>query len=204
VPTLINDPWLEERLKRQRQAWGVDCRDEVWKGVYMMAPFPNDEHQKIVSRLVSILEDVIGWPELGEVRPGVNLAALEGDWEQDYRIPDVAVFLREGVARNCDTHWRGPADFLVEITSPGDQSREKLAFYSRIGVKELLLLDRQSWRLELYRLEGDKFKKAGQSTVATEKVLASQSVPLEFQLVAGPSRPQIRVSHPAGSRSWLV
>jgi len=71
-----------------------------------------------VTGLSSVFHEVIGWPGQGKVRAGVNLAGFQQNWEHDYRIPDVAVFLRDTGAENCDTHWRGPADFLVEITTP--------------------------------------------------------------------------------------
>ncbi len=204
MATLVTDPRLEERLKEQRTAWGADRYDEVWGGVYTMAPLPNDEHQEIVSRLVSILEEVVGWPGIGKVRPGVNLAGPGEDWEHDYRVPDVAVFLRGGGAENRDTHWRGPADFLVEITSPGDRAREKIPFYARIGVKELLLIERHPWTLELYRSQEGGLVTVGQSTPRGGEVLTSRTVPLEFQLLPGSPRPNIQVTHPATGRRWLV
>jgi Uma2 family endonuclease len=204
MTTLITDPSLEQRLKDQRQAWGADLYDEVWEGITMMAPMPNDEHQQMVSRLGFILESIVGYPGLGEVRPGVNLSDREGDWEHDYRVPDVAVFLRGGSAENCGTHWRGAADFLVEITSPGDRTREKLAFYSRLGVRELLIVDRQSWTLELLRFQAGQLQFVGQSRQDDNAVLASAVMPLRFQLVAGQARPQIQVTHAADGRCWLV
>jgi hypothetical protein len=57
---LIRDPEVELRLRAERAATGADRHDEVWEGIYMMAPMPNDEHQQIVSRFVSILEEIIG------------------------------------------------------------------------------------------------------------------------------------------------
>jgi Uma2 family endonuclease len=204
MTTLITDPLLEERVKNERKAWGADLYDEVWEGVYVMTPIPNDEHQEIVSRLVSILEEIVGWPGLGKVRPGVNLTDQKEDWEHDYRIPDVAVFLRGGSAENCDTHWRGAADFLVEITSPNDRTREKIPFYSRLGVVELLLVDRQTWTLELYQQREGQLKQVGQSTLAEGDLLASAAVPLTFQLLAGEPRPHIAVTHVGSGRRWLV
>ena len=55
-----------------------------------------------------------------------------------------------------ESHICGPADFLVEIISPGDKSRDKLAFYAELGVRELLVVDRYPWSLELYRLGGNE------------------------------------------------
>lgn len=204
MAVLVTDPRIEERLKEQRRAWGADRYDEVWEGIYMMAPLPNSEHRQIVSRLVSILEEVVGWPGLGEVFPGVNLAGLEDDWEHDYRVPDVAVFLHGGSARNCDTHWRGAADFLVEIISPGDRTREKIPFYARNGVQELLVVDRQPWSLELYRQQQGRLERMGLSSLTSPEVLASAVVPLQFQLVPGEPRRRIQVTQLGSDRRWLV
>jgi Uma2 family endonuclease len=170
----------------------------------VIVPVLDDEHQRIVSRLCSILQNVVGWPGFGEVRPGVNLAASHDDWERDYRAPDVVVFLRDTQARNHDTHWCGPADFLVEITSPGDRTRDKLPFYSRLGVREVLIVDRDPWALELLRWQDGALVPAGRSTAAEGGKLASETVPLEFELAAGQARPAIRVVHPPGDRVWDV
>jgi hypothetical protein len=44
----ITDPAIEEHLLAAREASGADRYDEVWEGVHMMAPMPNDEHQLVV------------------------------------------------------------------------------------------------------------------------------------------------------------
>jgi len=204
MATLVTDPRLEERLKQQRRASGADRYDEVWEGVYMMAPLPNNEHRQMVLRLAMVLEEVVGLGGAGEVYPGVNLAGPGDDWEHDFRVPDLAVFLRGGAAEDCGTHWRGPADFLVEITSPGDQTREKFPFYDRIEVAELLLIDRDPWTLELFRRREGRLTKVGQSCLPFGDMLASQSLGLAFQLIASHPRPRIQVIHPATGRRWLA
>jgi Uma2 family endonuclease len=201
---LVNDPVLESRLRSEREASGADRYDEVWEGVYTMAPMPSDEHQQIVIGLASILQEIVGWCGLAWVRPGINLSDREEDWEHNYRVPDVAVFLKTGSAENCGTHWRGPADFLIEITSPDDRTREKLPFYGRIGVVELLIVDRESWALELHRRQGEQLEKIGRATLPGGETLASAVLPLRFRLVAGGTRPQIEVTHTESGRSWLV
>jgi len=202
---LVTDRWLEERLKAEREASGADRYDEVWEGIYMMTPIPNTEHQYLVGRLTALLLEVIGGPELGIVCPGVNLSRADiEDWTQDYRVPDVAVLLHGSRGKDCDTHWRGGVDFLIEVISPSDRTREKVSFYSRIGVVELLLLDRQSWTLELYRREEGRLQKVGQSSADAAEVLASATVPLTFQLVSGDPRPQIQVTHVDSGRRWMV
>ncbi|OHB68039.1 MAG: hypothetical protein A2V70_13230 [Planctomycetes bacterium RBG_13_63_9] len=171
----------------------------------MMTPMPNTEHQCLVARLTSILLEVVGGPELGIVCPGVNLSHGNiDDWTQDYRVPDVAVLLHDGPGEDCDTHWCGGVDFLIEVTSPDDRTREKIPFYSRLGVAELLLVDRQSWTLELYRQQAGQLTLVGRSHAEAPDPLASNKVPLTFQLVSADPRPQIQVKHVGTGRNWLV
>jgi Uma2 family endonuclease len=204
MAVLVTDPRLEEQLIEERRASGADHHDEVWEGIYMMAPLPNTEHQEIVTRLASIFVEVIDGSGLGRAFAGVNMAGQSENWEQDYRVPDLAIFLHGGPGKDCDSHWRGGADLLVEITSPGDQTKEKIPFYGRIGVKELLVVDRQAWKLDLYAGSQSVLEVAGESSVENSAVLTSGVVPLQFQLVAGEPRPQIEVTHPATGRRWRV
>ncbi len=201
---MVLDPYVEQQIRAERAGSDGDQYDEVWEGVYVVTPLPNDEHQEIVSALDSILQEVVGWPQLGKVRPGVNLSDREEGWEQNYREPDVAVFLRDTKAVNCGTHWRGAADFLVEIISPGERTRDKLPFYSSLGVVELLIVDRDPWTLELYRQQDGQLAKIGQSTLAAPEVLTSQTVGLTFQLLPGEPRPHIQVISPASGRQWQI
>ena len=201
---MVLDPYVERQVLAQRTVSPSNRYDEVWEGVYIVTPLPNDEHQEIVSGLDAMFHEVIARPKLGKVRPGVNLSDRKEGWEQNYREPDVAVFLRDGRAINHGTHWQGAADFLVEIISPGEHTREKLPFYSRIGVVELLIVDRDPWTLEFYHHQDGQLTQVGQSTLASPDVLTSQTVGLTFQLLPGESRPQIQVIHPATGRQWQI
>ena len=201
---LIENPRLEEELNERRKAWGVDQHDEVWEGVYFMPPMASDDHQDLVLEFAAVLREAISKRGLGKVRPGVNLAASAEDWEHDYRVPDVVVFLADTVAENHNTFWTGAADFIIEITSPRDRCYEKISFYSRIGVRELLILNRQSWAVELYRHQDGGLHKVGESTLEQPEVLSSEKVPLEFRLIPGQQRPQIEVRHKTSGERWVV
>jgi Uma2 family endonuclease len=135
---------------------------------------------------------------------GINVSDREDDWLQNYRIPDVAVVLKDSKAKACETHLCGGPEFLVEIVSPNDIAREKRPFYARIGVRELLIVDRGPWALELYRLEEGALALAGRSTVAEPEPLASLVLPLDFRLVAGASRPRIELRRTDGSQTWTI
>jgi Uma2 family endonuclease len=204
MPTLIVDQQLEQRLRAERLASGADRFDEVWEDLYVMNPMPNDEHQQLVSRFTSIFEDLVGWPGLGDVRPGVNVSDRVDSWRSNYRVPDVAVFLQSGAARNCGEFWHGGPDFVVEIVSAGDRTRDKLAFYAAVGVRELLVVDRQPWRVELWRGSADGLRPVACSTPENAVVLTSSVLPLTFQLLPDTPRPQFVVTHVASERCWRM
>jgi Uma2 family endonuclease len=204
MTVLITDPWLEDRLKAEREASGLDRFDEVWEGVYFMPPIGNNEHQSLNSRFGGVLLSVIEWPGLGTVYVGVNVSDREEGWEKNYRIPDVAVFLKGTKAKNCGTHWCGGPDFLAEILSPGDRAREKLPFYADLGVREVLLLNRDPWALELYQRRRNRLRLVGKDTLEKPALLASAVLPLRFHLLAGEPRPQIEITHTDGVQRWII
>jgi len=201
---LITDRDLEQRLQAERQALGADRYDEVWEGTYMTAPMPNDEHQQLVNRFAAIFQDVIDWPELGHVRPGVNISDRIDDWQDNYRVPDVAVFLNGGHAVNHGAFWFGGPDFAIEVISPDDRTLEKLPFYETVRTRELLLVHRQPWCLELFGLQGDRLVVRGQSTTGNEATIVSDVLPFSFRLAPGQDRPKIEVIHTDGDSRWLV
>jgi len=123
---VVLDNYEERTPREKRKSTGADRWDEVWDGVTMVMPLPDDEHQGIVSGLIYIFETMIGRVRLGRVRPGVNVSDRDGDWEQNYRGPDVVVFLEHTTAVNRGSYGLGGPDFAVEVVSKGDRSREKL------------------------------------------------------------------------------
>ena len=201
---VIHDPWLEQKIIAERQASGADRYDAVWEGVYIMTPLANNEHQKLVTAISRILYEVIVESESGDVFAGTNVSDREDDWKQNYRCPDVAVYLNDTHAENRDSHWYGGPDFAVEIISPNDRAREKLDFYAKVNTRKLLIVDRDPWALELYRLQDKQLVPAGKSTLDDSTVLSSEVVPLSWQLIPGDKRPQIEVAHIDGKQSWTI
>lgn len=152
MATVILDPRLAERMRADRAARGIDRWDEVWEGTYMMAPALNNEHQHLVSKLIRVLDETVCDDSLGDVFPGINVSDRSDNWEKNYRVPDISVFLKDTAAINRGSYWQGGPELAVEIVSPGDQSREKIDFYSAVQTRELLILDRDPWQLELLSL----------------------------------------------------
>lgn len=193
-----------EQAKRVRAIADSEANnhDEVWDGVYLVSPSPNDEHQEIVMNLGSVFMNVIGWTRLGLVRSSVNVSDIEDQWEHNYRCPDVVVYLSGTTARNLGTHWVGGPDFAVEVVSRNDRSRDKLDFYAKVGTREVLVVDRFPWALELYRLQAGRLILVGISTPDRPEVIASEVLPLTFRLVGGDPRPSIEVAHGDGVQRW--
>jgi Uma2 family endonuclease len=202
MTTLITDRDLEQRLQAERRAAGADRYDEVWEGTYIMAPMPNDEHQQLVNRFAAIFQDVIDWPGLGHVRPGVSVSDQIDDWQDNYRVPDVAVFLNDGFAVNRGAFWFGGPDFAVEVISPDDRTGEMITFYEVVQVREVLLVHREPWCLELFGRQDDRLVAKGQSTLENGAMIVSDVLPFVFRLLHGEDRPQIEVVRTDSNARW--
>ena len=170
----------------------------------MMAPLANTEHQDLQFELGVAIKGAIGSSTPVRVHTGANVSDRDAGWLHNYRIPDVVVVFPGGAARDCNTHWCGGPDFCVEIASPGDRSRDKLEFYASIAVRELLLVDRYPWELELYRLSNGRLELVGGSNVASGASISSEVVPVSFRMVPGTPRPKIHVTHRDGNQHWSV
>ena len=211
MAVLVTDPDLETRLKAERRQTDSDVHDEVWEGLYVMAPLPNNEHQDIQGKFIAVLVDVVGLESPAQITPGVNVSDRDEDWQFNYRGPDVVVYLPDNPACNRDTHWQGGPDFLVEILSVGDPSREKLPFYGKVGVREALYIDRKPWGLELYGPgePGESLRLAGTTSVGGP-ALPSRVFPLAFKLIPGDPRPRIEVTRttpsdtPGARNRWVI
>ncbi len=200
---LVQDPYVERAVIEERRRKGIDLHDEVWEGAYVVMPNPNTEHQSLILRIGIPLFQEIEDPGLGRVLPGVNVSDRIEDWEHNYRIPDVAVFLQDGAAECHDTFWFGGPDFGIEIVSADDRSRMKLGFYASIGTRELLIIDRDPWKLDLYRLQNTELVLVGTSTLDDAQPLRSEVLPFTWRLVEASPRPRIEITHNDG-RQWLA
>jgi Uma2 family endonuclease len=204
MASLILDPDLEGELKRERARTGADRYDEVWDGVYIMAPLANNEHQFLAFEIAAAIRQGIRVPEDGIVLAGCNVSDQEEDWTRNYRCPDVVAFLRGNPAEDRGTHWFGGPDFAVEIVSPGDRSRDKLGFYFDVGVRELLIVDRKPWQLELYRNDGTELALVGRCVPSKAKALGCEVIPFRFSLAAGRPRPKILVTRTADGHTTRI
>lgn len=136
---------VDERLLEDRRRRGIDRWDEMWEGVLHMVPPPSGRHQDVARDLFLTLAPLakalglVPWYETGLFRPGVD---------DDYRVPDQMYTRRELVT---DRGVDGPADLVVEIRSPHDETDQKLPWYAALGVREVLVLDPETLVVELHQ-----------------------------------------------------
>lgn len=136
---------VDDKLLSERRRRGDDRFDEMWEGVLHMNPPPSSRHQELAGDLYATLRPLAksrgldAWYETGLYRPGTD---------EDWRVPDLMIASPEvRTERGVD----GSAALVIEIRSPSDESYEKLPFYASLGVGEVLLVDPDDRRLELYR-----------------------------------------------------
>lgn len=169
---------------------GGDRYDEVWNGVYVMSPIADNSHQDLVFRISNAIDRLLE-VEGSRVLPGCNVSDRADDWTKNYRCPDVVVFLPGNPAEDRETHYLGGPDFAVEILSRGDRARKKFDFYAVVGVKELLLVVRNPWKLQLYRHEAAGWELVGDSRPRDAGTLRSETLDLDIRLLDGTPRPKL-------------
>jgi Uma2 family endonuclease len=201
---LVTDHEMAKRLRAEREASDAAQHDEVWDGVYIMSPMADTEHMRLCAGIWLALHTVVQESVGGDVYNGVNVSDLDEGWVENFREPDVAVVLDEGLAHDRGTHLQGGPDIVVEVLSPNDLAREKLSFYGSIGVREVLIVDRYPWALELYSRSGPELSMVGRSSVEQSDRLSSSVLPITFRLVPSATRPQIEVVRESDGAIWLV
>jgi hypothetical protein len=80
---LINDDALASESLAARRARGADRYDEVWEGVYLMAPMTDNERQRIATELGIAFGSVIAIPAES---PCLRLTNQTGDAIRDIPI----------------------------------------------------------------------------------------------------------------------
>jgi Uma2 family endonuclease len=190
----IRDPLLIRDYICARQGMGIDQHDEVWEGVYVVPPLANNQHQAIVAWLVGLLFNVVNLENRGKVFPGANVSDRRDGWTHNFRAPDIVVVLNGSTAEDCGTHWCGGPDFLVEVRSgKPDMVEEKFPFYSKIGVRELLVIDRDSREVTLYRSTASTMEPVVATMIGGRKWLASELVSLAFRRKMRSGQPETEI-----------
>jgi len=174
-----------EALVESRRQLGIDKKDERWQGEWHFVNPPKQWHARLNTDLFLILAPLARRVGLDPYTDNVGIFA---DLDLDWRIPDQTYARPENI---IDAGLNG-AELVVEIQSPGDESREKFAFYAARMVREVLIVN-EDRRVELYRLGDDGSYALVDDGSGTAH---SAALAVSFTRVAGP---RLRVDWNGGS-----
>jgi Uma2 family endonuclease len=169
-----------------RRAKGLDRWDEMWEGVLHMTPAPSVEHQRILDELIFFLTGHMKTTRHGTVRSGINVFQAS----KNFRIPDLT-FVAQGRDRifSADGVRDGGPDAVIEIRSPEDETYDKLPFFAALGIREVIVVDRDTKRPEIYRLAGEQYVAL---QADADGWLGSETMIVKFRAIEG-QPPRLRV-----------
>jgi Uma2 family endonuclease len=139
------------------QAFPEDnLRRELIDGELIVTAAPSWRHQRVVAKLVHRLLSHC------EVHGGEVLPAPFDVYFSDINVvePDVLYVRPENVERLEQRYLRSAPDLAVEVSSPTTRRVDltgKRDLYERFGVQEYWFVDLDVDRVEVYRLEGERY-----------------------------------------------
>jgi Uma2 family endonuclease len=154
--TLVLDPPPPQlqALIEQRRHTGADRHDEVWDGVYHMIPAAGFAHSLVAAQLAVLLDAAARANGL-IVGAEFNLGA-----KNNYRVPDLGVHREQHTGA-----WTPTAAIAVEILSPEDEAWDKLPFYAKHNVDEVLIVDPSDHTVTWLGLHGDEYRPVDHSKI---------------------------------------
>jgi Uma2 family endonuclease len=134
------------------------CDEDTWaewvNGEVIVLSPASDKHQNLADFLTVILRVYAEAHGLGVVRSAPFQMKTGPDLPG--REPDLLFVAEEHSERLKENYLDGPADLVIEITSPESRLRdrgEKFAEYELGGVKEYWLIDPERKEVDFYRLD---------------------------------------------------
>jgi Uma2 family endonuclease len=146
----------EEFLRSSEHVWAEWIDGEV----IALSP-ASKRHRLLVSFLTALLQHFVEAHQLGLVIPAPFQMKTAADLPG--REPDILFIANEHTDRLKETYLAGPADVVVEVTSPESLVRDrgdKFSEYERGGVGEYWLLDPLRQLAEFYRLDKGVYRLA--------------------------------------------
>lgn len=177
----------------RRKLTGEERWDEMWEGVLHLSPAPAYEHQRIVDRLLLFLAPLLERMGRGTIVTGINVFRAD----DDYRIPDLSFVARGRESVLAEDGARGAPEVIIEVRSPSDETYEKFPFYAAVGVREIVVVPRDTKKPEVYRLTGPEY---GAVAPDRDGFLLSEALGVRFGHEPGPP-PRLIIQDAAESKS---
>lgn len=135
-----------------------DKRYEIIEGELIEMPTPSVTHQRLVKRLLKLLDVFVERRSLGEVFVSpVDVILSNTNVVQ----PDLAFVSKERSEIVQDRGLFGAPDLVVEVISPSTlkkDTEDKKRIYARFGVKELWFVFPGERAVEVFSLKGDEYE----------------------------------------------
>ena len=177
----MTEPAIRRMTLEEFLHWddGTDTRYELIDGFPVAMAPPAEAHRILVLRLGSRIDAALAGrrPCNAQIEPGV----VRPDRADSYYVPDIAV--------TCEPNEPGrqlmvDPILIVEILSPSTERsdrRLKMPAYQKLdSVREIMLIDADSYHAELYRPENDHW--GVQLVRGAEAVLSLASVDLRISM----------------------
>jgi Uma2 family endonuclease len=148
---------VPEHMLIERKRTGADRWDEMWEGVLHMTAAPNKRHTRLQVQMHNWLAAEWARPRGNQVDLLVNVASV-GGWPHDYRIPDIVLLTADRFSIDHDDYYEGAPTVVIEIRSPGDETWEKMSFYSNLGVPEVWVVDRDTKMPQVFQLTQGEYR----------------------------------------------
>ena len=179
MPAIRHRIWTPDEVDRL-----VDARKEKWPryelvdGELLVTPAPTNRHQRIVFRLMVLLDAYVRANQLGEVRFGHARLAEDTRFEPDlFVVPSI-----DGKRPRADDLVVIDASLVVEVLSPSSLRHDRFTkrrFFQRRGVPTYWIVDPDGDSIEIWRPRDDRPEVSDERVVWQPEVAAS---PFELDL----------------------
>lgn len=135
-----------------------DKRYEVIDGELIeMAPAPYYQHQRILVKLLTLLNSYIEKKNMGHVTCAPVDVRLD---DTNCVQPDIFYIANENKKIIKKKGVFGSPDLVIEILSHSKKRDRKIKYklYEKFGVKEYWIIDPDKREIEVFVLEGDRYK----------------------------------------------
>jgi len=133
-------------------------RYEIINGELIMAPSPSTGHQDVSGNLLFEMRKFLEKNKAGKIYHAPIDVVLS---EHQVFQPDILFITNENAKIITEKNISGPPDLVIEILSPTTgyyDLIEKKEIYEKFGVREYWIVDPKKQWVEIYFLEGGKFK----------------------------------------------
>ncbi len=151
---------MTQALLKDKEANFLQSFDltEIINGEKIMAPSPFAKHQLIVARLYNVFYKFVSEKKIGEV----FISPLDVIFEEGVnRLQPDLIFVRKENTGIIQDWIRGAPDLVVEVISENSLTLDtviKKEIYERYGVKEFWLAFPQEMAVQIYALEGGRYR----------------------------------------------